>query len=252
MMTTTTNPAIKRIAMWSGPRNISTAMMRSWGNRADTVVVDEPLYAHYLRETGLDHPGANEVMAHDECDWRRVIDALCAPLPAGKSVFYQKHMAHHLLPSIDRDWLSHAEFEHVFLIRDPKSMLISLDKVTPDPRVEDTGLPQQVEVHERVRETSGVEPIVIDSRDVLMNPEAMLRAMCEHLGVNFDFGMLRWPAGPRATDGVWAKYWYDRVNTSTEFSPFEPNEHELTDRLSDVHARCVELYEHLHQYRIRA
>ncbi|HEX6984335.1 MAG TPA: hypothetical protein VF170_03110, partial [Planctomycetaceae bacterium] len=139
-----------RLAVWSGPRNISTAMMRSWGNRSDTVVVDEPLYAHYLKVTRLPHPGADEVLAHHESDWRKVAEFLTGPVPGGKRIFYQKHMAHHLLPEIGRDWLS--RLTHVFLIRDPKEMLTSLMKVLPEPRVEDTGLPQQVELFERVRD----------------------------------------------------------------------------------------------------
>src|SRR5438034_1279920 len=133
-----------RIAMWSGPRNISTAMMRAWGNRSDTFVCDEPLYAHYLLKTGVVHPGRDEVIAHHETDWRKVIAWLTGPVPEAKSIFYQKHMTHHLLPEIDRGWLT--LLTHCFLIRDPREVLLSLSKVIPNPRLEDTGLPQQVEI----------------------------------------------------------------------------------------------------------
>ena len=143
----------RRIAMWSGPRNISTALMRGWENRSDCAVIDEPLYAFYLERTGLPHPGAAEIIAHDETDWRRVAETLTGPLPDGASVFYQKLMAHHLLPEIDREWLW--SLEHAFLLRDPREMLLSLSKVTPNPRPEDTGLPQQVELFEEVRRRTG-------------------------------------------------------------------------------------------------
>ena len=139
--------------MWSGPRNISTAMMRSWENRPDTFVCDEPLYAHYLTRVDVDHPGRDEVVAHHEKDWRRVADRLTGPIPEGRTHFYQKHMAHHLLPEIDRDWLRH--LEHAFLIRDPREMLASLAVRLPRPQLTDTGLPQQVEIFESVHESTG-------------------------------------------------------------------------------------------------
>ncbi len=157
-----------RIAMWSGPRNISTALMRSWGNRPDTFVCDEPLYAHYLQQTRLDHPGADEVIVHHESDWRKVINGLLGPVPGGDAIFYQKQMAHHLLPQIDRGWLDRVT--NAFLIREPREMLTSLAKILPSPRLEDTGLPQQVEIFERVREQTGRVPPVIDARDVLKDP----------------------------------------------------------------------------------
>src|SRR4051812_38982973 len=153
-----TNPV--RIAMWSGPRNISTAMMRAWGQRPDTVVCDEPLYAHYLQHTGVDHPGAGEVIAHHEPDWRKVVAGLVGELPEGKSIFFQKHMAHHLLPHIDRGWLG--AVTSAFLIRDPREMIASLARVTPNPTVADTGLPQQVEIFELVRRRTGGVPPVVD------------------------------------------------------------------------------------------
>lgn len=239
-----------RLAVWSGPRNISTAMMRSWGNRADTVVVDEPLYAHYLKATGLPHPGAEEVLAHHEADWREVAEALTGPVPGGKAIYYQKHMAHHLISEVDRGWLS--RLSHVFLIRDPKEMLTSLMKVLPEPRVEDTGLPQQVELFERVKAETGRTPPVFDSKDILDAPEPMLRAMCASVSVAFDPAMLSWPAGPRETDGVWAKHWYAEVEKSTGFKPFRPKDEPVPDRLMAVYERCAELYDVLGRHRVRA
>src|SRR5437868_11779478 len=141
--------ARRRIAMWSGPRNISTALMRSWGNRPDTFVADEPLYAHYLKTTGLPHPGAAEVIASQEADWRKVAAWLTGPVPEGKRIWYQKHMAHHLLPDIDGEWL--AALTHCFLIRNPEDMLPSLLRFLPGAGLRDTGLPQQIALFERVR-----------------------------------------------------------------------------------------------------
>lgn len=168
-----------RLAMWSGPRNISTAMMRAWGNRPDTVVCDEPLYAHYLKITGLPHPGAAEVIVHHETDWRKVVAWLTGPVPDGRAIFYQKHMTHHLLPGIERRWLD--DLTHAFLIRDPREMLTSYIRTIPDPRLEDTGLPQQVEIFDRVKQRMGRTPPVIDARDVLENPRRTLGLLCDAL-----------------------------------------------------------------------
>jgi hypothetical protein len=224
-------------------------MMRSWGNRADTAVVDEPLYAHYLKSTGLPHPGADEVIARHEPDWRKVAEFLTGPAPGGKAVFYQKHMSHHLLPEIDRGWLS--RLTNVFLIRDPKEMLTSLMKVLPEPRVEDTGLPQQVELFERVRRETGAAPPVFDAKGILDAPEPMLRAMCAAVGVAFDPAMLSWPAGSRETDGVWAKHWYAEVEKSTGFRPFRPKDEPVPGRLRPVYEKCVELYGVLSEHRVK-
>src|SRR3954447_3613844 len=207
-----------RIAMWSGPRNISTAMMRAWGNRSDTFVCDEPLYAHYLRETGILHPGADEVIRCHEPDWRKVVAWLTGPVPEGKAIFYQKQMAHHLLPSIERGWL--ADLTNVFLIREPREMLTSLIRVTPDPTLEDTGLPQQVALFEEERRRTGAVPLVLDARDVLEDPRGMLERLCRGLGVPFAEAMLSWPPGRRETDGIWAKHWYSAVEQTTSFQPY--------------------------------
>ena len=238
-----------RIAMWSGPRNISTAMMRAWGSRVDTAVCDEPLYAHYLLRTGVAHPGRDEVIAAHESDWRKVAELLTGPAPQGRRIFYQKHMSHHLLPEIDRGWL--AGLTHAFLIRDPREMLTSLIKVTPHPRLEDTGLPQQVELVEFVRRQTGRTPPIVDARDVLTDPRGTLSMLCERLGVPFDEAMLSWPPGPRATDGVWAKHWYAAVEKSTGFEPYRVKTEETAAEHSTLLRECEELYTRLHDVRIR-
>lgn len=238
-----------RIAMWSGPRNISTALMRSWGNRPDTFVCDEPLYAHYLAATGIAHPGAAEVIAHHESDWQKAVAALVGEVPEGKAIFYQKHMAHHLLPNIGRAWLD--RISHAFLIRDPHEMLLSLSKVLTSPRPEATGLPQQVELFEWVRDHTGVAPPVVDARDILEQPRVTLTRLCAALGVDFRDEMLAWPPGPRATDGIWAKHWYGNVEQSTRFQPYVPRTEALPDELLAVLDECQPYYERLHDQRIR-
>ena len=236
-------PEPVRVAMWSGPRNLSTALMRSWGARPDTAVSDEPLYAAYLAATGLDHPGRADVLASQPTDWRTVAVRLAGPAPGGAAVWYQKHMAHHLLPETGRDWLD-GGFRHAFLIRDPAAMLVSLDRVTPDPTLADTGLPQQVELFERVRQR-GAAPPVIDSADVLRDPPGVLRALCAALAVPFDAAMLTWAPGPRDTDGAWAPHWYGSVNASTGFGPPRAEAPAVPDRLRPVLAACRPLYDRL-------
>jgi hypothetical protein len=236
--------------MWSGPRNISTAMMRAWGNRTDTAVVDEPLYAYYLQRTGADHPGRDEVIAAGETDWRKVAARLTtAPVPDGKSLFYQKQLTHHLLPEIDRGWLN--SLTNCFLIRDPAAVIASYLKKNHDPTVEDLGFEQQHEIFAFVRDSTGNIPPVIDARTVQKDPARSLRLLCEAVGVDFDDSMLSWPSGRRKTDGVWAKHWYEEVERSTGFAPYVAKQYDVPDRLRLVYVRCLEIYEEMRQHRLR-
>jgi hypothetical protein len=238
-----------RIAMWSGPRNISTAMMRSWGNRPDTFVCDEPFYAYYLEATGRDHPGRDQVIATGETDWRKVVAQLTGAVPGGKRVFFQKQMTHHLLPEIDRSWLG--AVTNCFLIRDPGEVIVSYIKKNNDPALEDIGFVQQAEIFDWVRAASGQIPPVIDARDVLENPEKILRLLCAAVGVDFTDAMLSWPPGLRETDGIWAKHWYTEVANSTGFRP--PGRREpaaVPPRLHEVYERSRECYERLCEYRL--
>jgi Sulfotransferase domain len=233
-----------RIAMWSGPRTVSTALLRSWENRPDTVVTDEPLYAFYLDRTGIDHPGRDEVVASQPTDWRVVLDRLAGPLSGGAAIGYAKHMTHHLLPEVDRAAL--ASFRHAHLIRDPRELLASYARVRTAPTLADLGVAQQAEIFE----TFGGP--VVDSRDLLTDPEGVLRGLCQALGVPFDGRMLGWPPGPRDSDGVWAPYWYDSVLASTGFAPYRPPADPLPARLEPLAAQCMPYFERLHRYRIAA
>ena len=232
-----------RIAMWSGPRNISTAMMRAWENRPDTAVIDEPFYAHYLSATGSDHPGRDEVIAAYEADWRKVVDHLTGPVPGGKPVFYQKHMTHHMLPDMDEAWLD--GLANVFLIRDPRAVIASYVKKRDTATADDIGIARQMELFETVCRRSGTTPPVIDSARVLADPAGVLGRLCALLGLDFDERMLSWPAGPRPTDGVWAKYWYHAVERSTGFQQAEAGDPELPEELEDLARQCRPIYEEL-------
>jgi len=232
-----------RIAMWSGPRNLSTALMRSFENRPDCSVVDEPFYAAYLQATGLDHPGRVQVLAAQSTDWRAVAQELTTG-EVGSPLQYQKHMTHHLLPEVDRDTL--AGLRHAFLVRDPERVLASYAKVRAEPTLEDLGLPQQVELFERYGGP------VVDAADVLGDPRTTLTLLCDALGISFDESMLCWPAGPRDTDGVWAAHWYAGVEASTGFAPYSPGGDPLPPRLRPLLDRCLPYAEALAPYRLRS
>lgn len=239
-----------RIAMWSGPRNISTALMRAWENRGDCTVSDEPLYAHYLQATGLDHPAAAEVIGAGDTDLARVVAALSiGPVPEGQPVWYQKHMSHHLLPGMDTAWVH--GLHNVFLIRDPALVVASYVKSRAQCEPADIGLLQQAELFDRVADRLGRAPLVIDGERFLQDPAWHLQAICADAGVPFEpvrERMLHWPAGPRASDGVWAPYWYAAVWRSTGFEPWRPREATLDAAGQRVADACRPAYDKLRQH----
>jgi len=237
-----------RIAMWSGPRNISTAMMRAWGNRSDCTVWDEPLYGHYLFKTGIPHPGAKDIIAAQGSDWRSIVDHCAGNPPDQKQVFYQKHMTLHLLPDIDREWLSC--LTNCFLIREPEPVIASYAAVREDITLDDIGFVQQAELFDYVTRISGEIPMVIDSKDFLLNPEPMLRDICNRLHLEFETSMLRWATGPRDSDGVWGKYWYDSVWNSSGFAPYQGKSLALGAREQVIAQQARPYYEHLYRHRL--
>ena len=232
-----------RVAMWSGPRNLSTAMMRAWENRPDTVVVDEPLYAAYLAATGLDHPGREQVIASQPTDWREVVRSLGAPVDA--EVHYAKHMTHHLLPGMELDWVPASR--NVLLIRDPAEVVASYVRSREACEPDDIGLLQQA----RLLEVLPEDTPVIDAGDFLRDPGAHLRWVCDWLGIDFTDRMLSWPAGPRESDGVWAPHWYAAVERSTGFEPWRARSVELDTHDSAVAEACRPAYDLLHARRLR-
>jgi sulfotransferase family protein len=237
-----------RVAMWSGPRNISTAMMRSFENRPDTVVVDEPLYAAYLVRTGIDHPAREAVIASQPNDLAVAIAGLGAPLPAGRRVHYAKHMAHHVSRDMDLRWT--LGFRNVLLIRDPIEVVASYVRAREACEPDDIGLPQQGWLLE-LWDERGADVPILDAREFLDAPEAHLRWLCDWLGIPFTDRMLSWPAGPRPSDGVWAPHWYAAVWASTGFEPWHPRDTALSDHDAAVAAACRPTYEALHARRVR-
>ena len=237
-----------RIAMWSGPRNLSTAMMRSFGSRADTFVSDEPFYGCFLKDSGADHPMRNEVIAAMNCDWRSVLSYLRGPTPDGSPVWYQKQMWHHMVGPIGYE--DFAGYTHAFLIREPERMIDSYLRQRESAAFEDFGLERQAEFFEREADRLGRAPPVIDAHDVLANPQSVLSKLCSAFGIAWDLAMLSWLPGRRETDGIWAKHWYGAVEASTGFGPPETEPVELPDDARRLADRCRPYYERLAAHRI--
>jgi Sulfotransferase domain len=238
-----------RIAMWSGPRNISTAMMRSFEARGDCAVSDEPFYAHYLYRTGIDHPMRDEVIASQSLDPREVAAMLTGPIPGGRSIWYQKHMTLHMIDGVDRQWM--AQVRNAFLIRDPSAVLASYASKRTDVTLADIGFVQQREIFEQEADRLGAPPPVVDAADILADPGRTLSLLCEALEIPYTEAMLHWPRGRRETDGVWAPAWYAAVENSTGFAAPAPKE---VPTLSAYHKKLVEQaqphYDALAKYRL--
>ncbi len=232
-----------KIAMWSGPRNLSTAMMYSFAARGDCAVVDEPFYAAYLAQSGVVHPMSAEIRASQPNDPAQVAAAITGSNPAEKPIFYQKHMTHHMLPGMDLSWM--AACENVFLIRHPARVIASYARKREGPTLEDIGFPQQAVLFEREARRLGRSPLVIDSFDIRANPAGMLNKLCSALGIPYTDKMLHWPAGGHASDGVWASHWYGAVHRSTGFEAVEGPLPELTGVYADLVAEALPFYDQL-------
>ncbi|MEI9932296.1 MAG: hypothetical protein WDM89_17585 [Rhizomicrobium sp.] len=241
-----------RIAMWSGPRNISTAMMRSFENRADTTVIDEPFYAAFLNATGIDHPMREESMASQPTDPDAVVAQISGPVPGGKPIWYQKHMTHHMVDGFPRDWI--AQMRNAFLIRAPEDVLASYVQKREAVTLDDIGFVSEAELFDREAQRLGHTPPVVHGEDVLADPRGTLRALCVALDIPFSEAMLSWPSGRRATDGVWAPVWYASVEHSTGFASLRaPARYEdLSAHLQRVADDARPFYEKLLPFRLRA
>lgn len=237
-----------RIAMWSGPRNISTAMMRSFGGRSDCAVSDEPFYGAFLEQTGQRQPMADEVIASMDCDWQSVADSMRGPVPGGKALWYQKHMPHHMVADVSiADFPDH---RHAFLIRDPANVVASYTAKRVEVEAEDLGYERQLDYVDQAAQLTGKAPIVLDSADILRDPEAHLKALCAALEIPWDAGMLEWEAGPRDSDGIWATHWYGRVLETTGFGTTEATTPQLDPVAQHVADACRPFYERLSGYKI--
>lgn len=238
-----------KLAVWSGPRNISTAMMYAFGSRADFAAVDEPFYAAYLALTGLRHPMRDEILAAQSQDVAEVIAELTGPVPDAKMHAYHKHMAQHMLPEVPRDWFT--GMRHVFLIRHPARVLPSFAAKYDQTTLADIGIVQQGELYDQL-ESEGHTPVVVDSVDIRADPEGMLRALCEEVGLEWDPAMLTWPAGAKPFDGVWADVWYGAVHRSTGFAGPEGRVPVLEGALAEMAEAALPTYEKLAARRLKA
>jgi hypothetical protein len=236
-----------KLSMWSGPRNVSTALMYSFRQRSDTEVFDEPLYGHYLHVSGAEHPGREEVLAAMDTNGERVVKEVLLE-DSKKPIRFYKNMAHHLL-GLDKKFLSH--LTNILLTRDPRDMLPSLSQQIPNPILRDTGLKEQVDILNVILE-SGQTPVVIDSRELLNNPEHVLTRVCHRLGVSFEPTMLSWPAGAKSEDGVWAKHWYHNVHTSTTFGKYEAKKEPFPEHLDSLLSESLPFYEQLYDHAIKS
>ncbi|WP_299846615.1 HAD family hydrolase [uncultured Roseovarius sp.] len=238
-----------RIAMWSGPRNLSTAMMYSFGARSDCAVVDEPFYATYLTMTGLDHPMGDEIIASQTADPDQVIGDLLGAIPGGKPHFYQKHMSQHMIPGVARDWVS--DVTNVFLIRHPARVAASFSAKFENPTLTDIGFVQQAELYDQLV-GAGAKPVVIDSADIRRDPETILKRLCAAIDLPWDSAMLHWPAGGHPDDGVWASHWYGSVHRSTGFAAAEGPLPGLSGAQAQLADAALPFYEKLSAVKLSA
>jgi hypothetical protein len=235
--------------MWSGPRNISTALMRSWENRADCAVVDEPFYACYLQESGLAHPCREQILQTQSSSRAQVIALLCEHDP-GTELYYQKLMTHHMPSGTDMSWCT--QMRHCFLIRDPAYIIASYLQKMPSVELADIGIVRQLELFNEIQELTGTPPAVLDSDDVLRDPGGVLGQLCTALDLEFRAGeMLRWPPGRRASDGVWANHWYQSVEASTGFAPWQARHVKLTPGQQALADQMQGVYQQLARHRIK-
>jgi len=239
-----------KIAMWSGPRNISTALMRSFENRKDTFVSDEPFYAYFLKESGEDHPARKEILNEQSSDWATVSKILTGDIPNKKPIWYQKHMAHHIFKYSDLSWIKHVT--NLFLVRDPKEVIVSYQKRFPLTSHLQLGYNQQVQIAKTIADFTGDFPIVINAKNVLMNPKKVIMMLCDIINIDFEEEMLSWPSGKRDSDGVWAPYWYSEVEKTTAFQPYSQKNVVLDSKWKDIYNSCMTDYEFLNSFSIKA
>ena len=236
------------IAMWSGPRNISTALMRSFENRSNCFVSDEPFYSYFLHKTRLKHPLRDEIIKSGLIDYNEIIKYITGPIPSSKKLWYQKHMAHHILPGLDMNWIKN--MRNCLLIRHPSEVILSYSKKNEINSIQQLGYSQQIGIYKMLSEEIGNPPIIIDAQDLLQEPKKMLINICENLRIKFDEKMLSWPLGSRETDGIWGEYWYKQVEDSVGFKPYIKTDRIIPSKYQIIYDKCMRHYDFLYQNRI--
>ena len=234
--------------MWSGPRSLSTALMRSFENRTDTAVIDEPFYAHFLKQTNLDHPGRNEIISTLDSNWDNIVLKITGPIPQNKSIWYQKHMAQHNLEGCDLNWIK--TFHNCILIRDPKYVIPSYNKEYSLSDEKLLGYCQQLNLIRILEDEESITPPIFDATDILENPEQALKKICISVGICFSKKMLKWPKGKRKSDGIWSKYWYRNVENSSGFQPFQKKNIIIDKKLTPLYDKCLVSYNSMYEKRI--
>tara|TARA_B100000941_G_C28505962_1_gene557330 strand:- start:2450 stop:3160 length:711 start_codon:yes stop_codon:yes gene_type:complete len=230
------------VACWSGPRNISTALMRSWSSRKDTFITDEPFYAYYLKKTKLKHPMNEIIMKNYSSNYFEIVKYLTNQTPENKKIWYQKHMAHHILDLNNIDWI--ANFENCILLRNPKEVINSFSKKNILNSVEQLGYPQQYEIIKFLKKRNK-SYVIIDSSELLQNPEQMLSAWCKKININFDKSMLKWEKGNHVNDGIWWKVWYDSVIKTTEFQRYKKKDINIENKYDSIYNESMKYYNYL-------
>jgi len=236
------------IAMWSGPRNVSTALMRSFENRSDCFVSDEPFYSYFLYKTKLEHPLSKEIIKSGLTNYNEIIKYITGPIPSSKNIWYQKHMAHHILEGTNMDWIKN--MKNCLLIRHPSDVILSYSKKNEINSIQQLGYLQQIKIYEMLNKEMGISPIIIDAQDLLRKPKKILIEMCKKLKIKFDDKMLSWPSGVRETDGIWGKHWYKQVEASTEFKPYIKTNRIISTKYQSLYDECMQYYNFLYQNRI--
>jgi hypothetical protein len=239
---------VRRIAMWSGPRNMSTTMMRSFGARTDCVALDEPFYASWLVAAGETHPMQAEILASQPNDPASVAEVLLGLLPDGKTLQYQKHMTHHMLEDFPLDWV--AACDHAFLIRHPARVIASYTRKMEALSLEAIGFPQQARLFDEMKARTGKAPPVVDSDRILENPHAVLSRLCAALDITWDESMLSWTPGPKPEDGAWAPHWYDAVWKSEGFGAEAGPLPQLSGQAAKIEKEALAIYERLLQFHV--
>ena len=236
------------IAMWSGPRSISTALMRSFENRLDTVVLDEPFYAYFLKETNLNHPGREEIISTGEYNWGKIVKKITGPIPQNENIWYQKHMAQHNLDGNDISWIK--KFKNCILIRHPQYVIPSYNKKYPLSHKKLLGYSQQLNIIRILEDKEGITPPIFDATDIQKNPRVALKKMCISIGISFTKKMVKWPKGKRKSDGVWAKYWYGNVESSSGFKPFYEKHITIEKEFRALYQECLTEYNSMYEKRV--